>query len=148
MDNKFKHVTYEQAVLLKEKNFNIMCFYYYENGILTEPYLENGSSTDVDFRVDLSDLLDLYGKWSSIISAPEINQVIDWLFEKYLIDISVIPFREKGSKSIGFQYRIINFSDNEIDEVMFEHQYNTRGEVFTSKQEAYSKAIDDALKLI
>ena len=72
-------------------------------------------------------------------------QVVEWLWETY---VSVIPIRHKGEKSIRFQYRVINFSDCEIDEVLFEHQYNTSFDTFSTKQEAYSAAFDYILKEI
>ena len=54
-------ISFETAKLAKEKGFNRQCFYYYDKTEkLIEPYEENGSSTDVEFRVNLTDLLDNY----------------------------------------------------------------------------------------
>jgi len=82
-------VNFEIAKLLKEKGFDIPAFYYYENEKLVEPYLENGSSTDFDFRVDLSDLQEHFNKWSKRISAPTIAEVVMWLYEKHGIWIYI-----------------------------------------------------------
>jgi hypothetical protein len=82
-------ISFEIAQLLKEKGFDIPTFYYYENEKLIEPYLENGSSTDTEFRVDLSDLKEHFNNWSKKVSAPTITEVIMWLYEKYGIWIEV-----------------------------------------------------------
>ena len=95
-------VNFETAKLLKEKGFDIPTFYYYENEKLVEPYLENGSSTDVGFRVDLSDLQEHFNKWSKRISAPTIAEVVMWLYEKHWIWINV----RQGRSSENFGYRI------------------------------------------
>jgi len=91
MEIKPTYVTFEQAKLLKEKRFNIPCFYYYENGKLIEPYFKNGSSTDTGFRVDLLDLLEHFNKHSKRVSAPEQWQVVEWLRVKHGIWIVIIP---------------------------------------------------------
>jgi len=82
-------IVFEIAQLLKEKGFDTPTFYYYENEKLIEPYLENGSSTDTEFRVDLSDLQEYFGKWSNKVSAPTIAEIVMWLYEKHGIWISV-----------------------------------------------------------
>lgn len=86
-----KEVSYKLAVLLKEKGYTTPCFYYYENEKLVEPFLENGSSTDTEFRVWLSDLQEYFNEPSKRISAPTIAEVVMWLYEKYGIWITVIP---------------------------------------------------------
>jgi hypothetical protein len=123
------HVTFEQAKWLKEIGFNVPCFYYYENGKLVEPYLENGSSTDVEFRVDLSDLLEHFNKWSQRVSAPEQWQVIEWLRVNHGIWISISP-----SISKKFEY-IIYIKDMIISSGKYSSD-------FSSPQEAYSAAFD------
>ena len=82
-------VSFELAKLLKEKDFTTPSFHYYKDGKLIEPYLENGSSTDTEFRVDLSDLKEHFNKWSKAISAPTIAEVVMWLYEKHDIWIEV-----------------------------------------------------------
>lgn len=84
-----KPVSFELAILLKEKEFTVATFYYYENEKLVEPYLENGSSTDTDFIVYLLDLKVHFNKWSKKVSAPTIAEAIMWLYEKYGIWIQV-----------------------------------------------------------
>lgn len=84
-------IEFESAKLAKEKGFNEMTFYYYnKEGILEEPYNENGSSTDVDFRVDLTDLLDYHNnEYFNKIAAPYQSQLQKWLRNKYGIHINV-----------------------------------------------------------
>jgi hypothetical protein len=82
-------ISFKLAKLLKEKGFNTPTFYYYENEKLVEPYSENGSSTDTEFRVDLSDLKEYFNKWSKRVSTPTIAEVVMWLYEKHGIWIYV-----------------------------------------------------------
>lgn len=131
-----QYVTFEIAKLLKEKDFNEMCrvFWGYDCTEEKNILIEENSPSFINNRENNN------------LAAPEIWQVVEWFWEVYLIDISIIPFREKGSKSVGFQYRVINFSDPEIDEVMFEHQYNRSFHTFFTRKEAYLAAIDYILK--
>ena len=81
------YVNFEIAKLLKEKGFKQPCFYYYDKNVkLNEPYLENGSSTDVEFRVDLTDFLGHHNSYSTqYISVPTIAEAVMWLYEKHKI---------------------------------------------------------------
>ncbi len=97
-------VSFELAKLLKEKEIYIPAFHYYENEVLKEPYLENGSSTDTEFRVELSDLKEYFNKWSKKISAPTIAEVVMWLYEKHGIWIQVIS--KNTSTQMSFKYEI------------------------------------------
>ena len=84
-------VQFETAKLAKEEGFQTLCFYCYDqDGVLIEPYVENGSSTDVEFKVDLTDMLEnhnyplLFNNMST--SAPTQNLLQKWLRdEKELI---------------------------------------------------------------
>jgi transposase len=128
------YVTFEQAKRLKEKGFNLLCFYYYENKILKEPYLENGSSTDTEFKVNLSDLLEYFNKHSELISAPEQWQVIEWLRSNH--EIWVVAFPELLNGNIVRYYPSI-FQKGVGEDI---EQY------FDTPQEAYSAAFDYILK--
>lgn len=125
------YVTFEQAKWLKEKGFAELCFYYYENGKLVEPYLENGSSTDVEFRVDLSDLLEYFNKWSKRISAPEQHQVVEWLRVNHVIWVLIDIDDVKHS--------LCNYVVKWRNEICLNEN---RGKGFNSPQEAYSAAFD------
>ena len=55
-------VQLETAKLAKEKGFNLCCYHHYDGDELKAHYQENGSSTDVEFRVDLEDLLESWNQ--------------------------------------------------------------------------------------
>lgn len=129
-------VTFEQAKWLKEKGFDILCFYYYENGKLREPFLENGSSTDVEFKVELSDLLEYYDQHSKRVSAPEQWQVVEWLRIKHNIwvQISIVPDNKWG-------YIISNLNKLEaVTEQVNLYERHRNNTALKSPQEAYSAA--------
>ena len=84
MNNNIKEqlVSFEEAKLLKEKEFQVFCSHYFDSkGNLVEPFLENGSSTDIEFRVDFSDFLENYNysKHQNTFSAPTQQLAIDWI---------------------------------------------------------------------
>ena len=126
-------VSFELAKLLKEKGLDLPCFHYYENEKLIEPYLENGSSSDTEFRVDLSDLKEHFNKWSKRISAPTIAEVVMWLYEKHGIWVEVVkPVRQKL-----FRFNVDNKDDmNEFVSAV----------CFNSPTQAYEAAIKYTLE--
>jgi len=124
-------VSFPVAKLLKEKSFVMPTFYYYENEKLIEPYLENGSSTDTDFRVYLSDLKEHFNKWSkNLVSAPTIADVVMWLYEKHGIWISS-DFSEVDE---SFTYKIHLINSDNLPRIFTDCGYN-------SPTEAYEAAI-------
>lgn len=71
------------AILAKEKGFNYFCYHYYKDNKLVKPYIENGSSTDVEFRVDLEDFLDNHNQaFNNCYSAPTQSLLQKWLREE------------------------------------------------------------------
>jgi len=134
-------VSYILAKLLKEKGFNEECFCYYSStGDLTEPYEENGSSTDTEFRVELSDLLDYHNyQYLSRYAAPIIADVVMWIYEKHRIWISV-----EININSEWYYSLSNLKDKRNAEI------NTNlEEYFNSPTKAYTEAITYVLnKLI
>lgn len=83
--------------------------------------------------------------YHDIVGAPSIAEVVDFLWEKYSIFVSVIPIKRRGERQIYFQYRITDFRGNSeessIDmEVLFEHQYGSNFEEFGTPQKAYNAA--------
>lgn len=93
-----------------------------------------------------SHLGSLKENYPDILGAPSIAEVIDFLWEKYSIFVSVIPVKRKGERQIYFQYRITDFrgSHEEMSiemEVLFEHQYGSSYEEFTTPQKAYNAAL-------
>ena len=81
-------ISRKTAKLAKKKGFNWFCFYYYDDKEnLHEPYEENGSSTDVEFRVDLSDLLENNNHYTYRISAPTQALLQKWLRDVHMIHV-------------------------------------------------------------
>ena len=143
-------IPFETSKLLKEKGYNNPCFYFYnKTGKLLDPYLENGSSTDVEFRVDLTDLLENYNnRYKSDYSAPTIAEVVYWTFKIHGVWISV-----KGDDNKTFKYELHRWS-------WYEHEKTLRlghvmlgtgifdidSEPFNTPIEAYQEAISYVLK--
>jgi hypothetical protein len=132
-------ITYKTAQLAKQAGFDAPCFYYYyANQILQEPYLENGSSTDCDFRVDLTDLLDnrncksYENSNNEIISAPSQSLLQRWLREVY--EIHMYPTRCKFKT----KYSWIIFEDNKV----------LQGEKWKTYELALEQALQEALTII
>lgn len=131
MEIKPTYVTFEQAKLLKEKGFDIKCKKYYNGSLLQT---SKGSI-----------LKDCYKNY-----APEQWQVVEWLFDKHGIDVSVygklpyivFPDSEFGEGELQwhFEYRIIQNKDGQKCEVIEPKDW------FNSKQQAYSAAFDYCLK--
>lgn len=140
-------VSFELAKLLKEKGFDIPTFYYYEDEKLVEPYLENGSSTDVEFRVDLSDLKEHFNKWSKRISAPTIADVVMWLYEKHRIWTEVYP-REFKELNLMWSYTLTKIeSTYTINGIEFPNIEKPDDiPTWKSLTEAYEAAIEYTLK--
>ena len=84
-------ISFKTDRLAKEKGFNEPCyFYYYDNECLNTPFIENGSSTDVEFRVDVEDFLEKHNfEYYDKFSAPTQSLLQKWFREVKLIDISV-----------------------------------------------------------
>lgn len=103
-------ILFETAKLAKEKSFNIPCFSCYDNkGYIKHPFLENGSSTDTDFRVDLDDLLENHNHTHySTNSAPTQSLLQKWIREAHGIHIEILLSDEQPHKH--FYYRIMQMS--------------------------------------
>ena len=84
-------INFKTAKLAKEKGFNRQCFYYYDKTEkLIEPYEENGSSTDVEFRVNLTDLLDNYNEgYRENYSASTQSLLQKWLRETHQLHLEI-----------------------------------------------------------
>lgn len=133
-------VSLEIAKLLKEKGFQQLCFYYYDkDGKINEPFLENGSSTDVDFKVSLTDLLENHNfkyNYYTAYSAPTQSLTQKWIREVHNIHI-IIDFNP--TKDNGWYYCMVNIITNIP---------NFSNETFASYEEALEEGIKQALQLI
>ena len=123
-------ISFETAKLAKEKDFNVSCFSYYDlKGNINHNYIENGSSTDVEFRVDLEDLLDNFNRGiPNIYSAPTQSLLQKWLREKYGIFVSV---------DVNYCYKIYN-----------NDELHKESADYNNYEEALEKGLQEALKLI
>jgi hypothetical protein len=127
-------ITFETAKLAKEKGFDVLCYYYYYKNILVEPSLENGSSTDTDFGVELTDLLENRNcKHSKTISAPTQSLIQKWLREVHNINIYVQHWNCRWK----FSHQIVKMCFNGMSQ-----------ENLNSYEEALEKGLQEALKLI
>jgi hypothetical protein len=116
------YVTFEQAKLLKEKEFNEKCVQGYNK---SEKYL---GELIVDFPNRNTDNI--------VISAPEQWQVIEWLRINHGIWVQVSYYYED---KIENWYNIIHIKKDDIE---------TQTDCFSSPQEAYSAAITHCLEKI
>jgi uncharacterized protein with NRDE domain len=119
MEIKPKHVTFEQAVRLKEKDFNEICNQGYNQVTKGLIKMTNKNNENI------------------LISAPEQWQVVEWLRLIYGIWISVSVF-VKRDDTVVWVYDI--FEDSYIVEQL------QRSKGFHSPQQAYSAAFDYILK--
>lgn len=128
-------VTFETAKLAKEKGFKELCYWYYTGDEkLYESFLENGSSSDTDFRVDLTELGDNYNDGAKVdkngnrcwgcnsknyflmYSAPTQSHLKKWLRDNHNIDVDVTRDTEiHYQDETRWCVRISNF--NNIEEV-------------------------------
>ena len=119
-----KHVTFEQAVKLKEKGFDVDCTHAYCQSIKLDHPIGDCFPKDRQFKPNVKE------EWD----APEQHEVVDWLLEKH--DIWIQP--ERISKD-EYQCFYIGYNTCKI-------QING---LFKTPKEAYSAAFDYVLnKLI
>jgi hypothetical protein len=124
------------AKLAKQVGFQELCYYYYDaKGNLQEPFEENGSSTDVEFRVDLSDLLDNYNYRRYLTSAPTREKLQKWLRSSYNLFINPNYNHIHNDGTFYVKYGFMKNSCNSI-------------EGFKSYEAAFEKGLEVALKLL
>jgi len=148
------HVTFEQAKLLRSKDFKMLTNHFYsQSGKLFPRTVESGNEP-VEFEAD-----DFYENFNTILryeiertyqtvfSAPEQYQVLEWLRIFHGIWINVSPVfqfnegREDYLDMKGYQYYITVITNNKYD--TDKTKAATTNEETPSK--AYEKAIDYVL---
>jgi len=88
--DKKKYVTYDQAVKLKEKEFNEECKYFYDMEF-KELTFHIGDVGDI-YRN--SEIVNGYGKLNyPMISAPRLTDVVDWLLKHHDIWVYTYPVK-------------------------------------------------------
>ena len=136
MDELF--VSYELALKLKEKGFNLNCFRYWNITPFFKVPSLYGSS------------LDGYSNpYARIISAPTYQQVTDWFRDVHKIHICAdfLP----NTKQYATTFVPIYFTPKEFDTYKAYHrqrsEYSTT-EKFDKYYDALASSIEEALKLI
>lgn len=126
-------ISFETAKLAKEKGFKELCYYYYNNKKkMQEPYLENGSSTDTGFRVELEDLLEQHNNfYHNTFSAPTQALLQKWLRETHNSNIQIHRLN-------GLYYCKVKYFNTKST--------NTKG--FSTYEEALEEGLEESLKLI
>lgn len=135
MKDKFKYATYEQALLLKEKGFTVPCRYYsLKDGIIHEGFEHEhwGDNRIANWNRENIGIKPFTG----FVSRPDVNTVVNWLFEKHLIWIAVNI--DDIINNPVFQYNIKWYDGKRFNEMV--------GIGTTLPNESYSKAIDFVLK--
>lgn len=128
------HVNFEIAKLLRDKEYNLPCNYFYSDGEYTQAaYFRNHNDSSVH-----------------VFTAPTISDVIMWLYEKHGIWIMVTYNPEH--KNWDYNYDNINWTKEEFDnklkkdiEGFLESVLNPKPK-FNSPIEAYEAAIEYVLK--
>ncbi len=131
-------ISFETAKLAKEKGFNEETLHYYYKDELQSPYVENGSSTDVEFRVDLEDLYDYHNNeyLKERYSAPTQSLLQKWLREEYNINIGMVYYSLIDSTSTrNYWTWRVHYTQN---------AYGNK----PTYEEALEEALQEALKLI
>jgi hypothetical protein len=131
-----QHVDFPIAKLLKEKGCAIKCNSYYEQALTSKKDKENGYSGDFGWKKGELNLqsgffingwnkTDYTGKNWFMCAAPEIWQVVEWLFQKHNIWIVILPELLNGEQ---IRYYPSFFEDGVGEDIE---------EYFNSPQEAY-----------
>jgi len=142
-------ITFETAKLAKEKGFKEYCFSYYDlKGTKKDNYLENGSSTDVEFRVDLEDLLDNWNKGiQNTYSAPTQSLLAKWLREVHKIHITVDPIYNKEGTEVE-HYEFMVFTNNKSKTNALLDRLNGSYDKYKTYEQALEEGLQTALNLI
>jgi hypothetical protein len=136
-------ISFETAKLAKEKGFQELCYYYYKNGKLIEPSLENGSSTDIEFEVELTELLENRNyKYYNTISVPTQSLLQKWLREEHNIHIDLTTDLYDDLETMCFRgFAILKMKK-------FKNPLYESYDVFKTYEQALEKGLQEALKLI
>jgi len=126
-----KYVTFEQAQLFKEKEFNTNIK---KNLYLTESavYLENET-----LLINQNNKSGSICMFENIYAAPEQWQIVEWLRLEHGIWIKLTTY------AFGYQYHLDNTPDPKTWNI--DRRYDCSDD-FKSPQEAYSAAFDHILK--
>lgn len=143
-------VSFETAKLAKQKGFNWLCYHHYDNINLVANYVENGSSTDVEFRADLEDLLENYNSKHLIgefYSAPTQSLLQRWLREEYGIHINIQKLYQCNVSPAVFEGWHIYVAGKTF-EIRYDINDILIDKTFSTYEEALEAGLQEGLKLI
>jgi hypothetical protein len=129
------YVTFEQAKLLKEKNFNIDVKSYYTTSEEFTPKDYYYYGNEINYNSRINDINNINGT----ISRPEQWQVVEWLRVKHGIWISVYTM-DKWLSNDNDRVQIFDYSIKQMKRGLID--ISKKLEEFDSPKEAYSAAFD------
>lgn len=135
-------INFKTAKLAKEVGFNWLCLYHYHKEKLYPNWIENGSSTDVEFEADVEDLLEDYNNKNLIGSYCSVPTQA--MLQKWLRDIHGIAVHISTDITLSWTYTIQSLHP----QATYTGSTITSGEVFNTYEEALEKGLHEALKLI
>ena len=140
-----KEVSYPLAKLLKEKEFDERCSHYYINDFQNFKHDGKLYKTSLPNNCDSENIFQFVKRNNQphLCSVPTIGQVIDWIYEKHGIWISVYTmdnyFTNDNDKKQIFDYSMKQMKLGLID-------IPKKFEEFDSPTEAYEEAIKHVLE--
>ena len=149
MKNDF--VTYEQALALKELDFNEPCFAYYKDGKLSG--VDNYDRKDWGFHVISEE--DITNTISEILLAPLKQQTFRWFREKHNIHKTIKPTID--IRNIDYTISVYKFHEEDryvgegVNEEIFSwglEKFDIEQPRFDFYEEAESACIDKLIELI
>ena len=128
---KPKHVTFQQAVALKEKDFDVPCYFFYDGGFV--PY-----HTDMIHKKNFP--CPNAEHYKTHYAAPEQWQVVEWVEQLNLYINITTEFYKEG---VNFIWQVLEY-DCTTDRCIVKKSsmsYGDNGE-YKTREAAYSSAID------
>jgi len=152
MEIKPSYVSFKQAKLLKEKNFDVECRSYYELALNSQEneqdgysgpfgWKEGGLNTQSDYFINNYNGLDFSNKNWYLCARPEQWQVVEWLRINHGIWVTV------GNVFSEYTHWAYGISENNRGMIVPFREGQDNIDYFTSPQEAYSAAFNYILKI-
>ena len=141
MLNISNYVSFDLAKRLKENGFDSLCVAHYDiSGVFHFNQIEEG------FNVDVIDILRSYNSESvySMVDAPMISGVIDWLFVEHGLYIQTYPDTDDDGHT-RYGYIVTNIYTRE--QVNSSNDTEDK-ELYTFNVLAKTKAIECALEML
>lgn len=144
MEKQF--VTYEIALKLKELGFDEECLACFQMHGYPISYhkliIPTWDEEYLQYETGMKDIVD------TVIYAPLWQQAVDWLREKYLIDILILPQDKSVCDPLPLYFIAIESYKNELIEELFNSTNQLDLLHYTSPDEARKAAILKAIEII